>query len=63
MEKNSRNNTLQRDERSHASRLTVTIPKGTLTALKVHVARRDTTIREMVTGLIEREIDKERVNV
>ena len=59
MEKKSRNNTRPREGRSHASRLTINIPKGTLTALKIHVARRETTIREIVTNLIQKEISKE----
>ncbi|RCW23173.1 hypothetical protein DFR48_10742 [Ciceribacter lividus] len=42
--------------RGHADRLTVNLPAGTLTALKVHVAQHKTTIREVVTNLIEREI-------
>lgn len=50
---------LRRDGRSYASRLTVNIPKDTLTALKIHAAQRDTTIREVVTDLIEREIINE----
>ncbi len=39
-----------------ADRLTVDLPSATLTALKVHVAQHKTTIREVVTDLIEREI-------
>ncbi|MET4687669.1 hypothetical protein [Sinorhizobium fredii] len=58
MEKKSRNNTRPREGRSHVSRLTINIPKGTLTALKIHVAQRETTIREIVTDLIEKEIGK-----
>lgn len=42
--------------RDRAERLTVDLPAGTLTALKIHAAQRDTTIREVVTNLIEREI-------
>lgn len=37
-------------------RLTVDLPAGTLTALKIHVAQRELTIREIVTTLIKREI-------
>lgn len=50
---------LRRDGRSYASRLTVNIPKDTLTALKIHAAQRDTTIREVVIDLIERAIINE----
>lgn len=44
--------------RDRADRLTVNLPAGTLTALKIHVAQRETTIREVVTDLIERAIVK-----
>jgi hypothetical protein len=42
--------------RDRADRLTVDLPAGTLTALKIHAARQETTIREVVTDLIEKEI-------
>lgn len=45
--------------RDRADRLTVDLPAGTLTALKIHVAQRETTIREVVTHLIKQEIIKE----
>lgn len=61
METKSTDNALRRAGRSHASRLTLNIPKATLTALKIHVAQRQTTIREIVTDLIEKEISKEGV--
>ncbi|MGO6813388.1 hypothetical protein ACCS67_00700 [Rhizobium brockwellii] len=48
---------LRREGRSYASRLTVNIPKETLTALKIHAAQRDTTIREVVTDLIHDAIE------
>ncbi|QWW74274.1 hypothetical protein [Agrobacterium pusense] len=47
------NNPLRRDGRSRAERLTVELPTGTLTALKVHVAQRETTIRAFVTDLLK----------
>lgn len=59
MEAKPPDNALRRDGRSYASRLTVDIPKTTLTALKIHAAQHDTTIREVVTDLIEREIINE----
>ena len=49
----------RRDRRSHGDRLTVDLTSGTLTALKIHVARRGTTIRAVVTALIQREIAPE----
>lgn len=48
----------RRDQRSRAERLTVDLPAGILTALKIHVAQRETTIREVVTGLVQKEIGK-----
>lgn len=45
--------------RRPAERLSVDVPPGTLAALKIHAAQRDTTIREVVTDLIEREIINE----
>lgn len=53
METKTRNNPLRREGRSHAERLTVELPTGTLTALKVHVAQRETTIRAFVTDLLK----------
>lgn len=38
-------------------RLTADLPPGTLTALKVHAAHREVTIREVVTNLIQRELE------
>lgn len=49
----------RRDRRSRAERLTVDLPAGTLTALKIHVARHRTTIREVVTKLVQHEIRQE----
>lgn len=53
MNKNDANALPRRERRSHTSRLTVDLPSGTLTALKIHVARRETTIRAVVTSLIQ----------
>jgi len=39
-----------------ADRLTVDLPTGTLTALKIHAAEKQTTIRDVVTALIKEEI-------
>lgn len=41
---------------SRGNRLTVDLPAGTLAALKIHVANRETTIREVVTRLVRKEI-------
>lgn len=59
MNKKDANALPRRERRSHADRLTVELPSGTLTALKIHVARRETTIRAVVTTLIQREIAPE----
>jgi len=59
MNKKDANALPRRDRRSHADRLTVDLPSGTLMALKIHVARRETTIRAVVTSLIQREISPE----
>ncbi|MCZ7932351.1 hypothetical protein O9X90_08515 [Agrobacterium leguminum] len=42
--------------RSRADRLTVDLPSGTLTALKVHAAQHEMTIREVVTSLVQKAI-------
>ncbi|MBN9054544.1 MAG: hypothetical protein J0H80_12380 [Rhizobiales bacterium] len=49
----SRNNPLLREGRSRAERLTVELPTGTLMALKIHAAQRETTIRAFVTSLVQ----------
>lgn len=49
----------RQDRRRRAERLTVDLPAGTLTALKVHVAHCETTIREVVTNLVHQEIKQE----
>lgn len=59
MNKKDANTLPRRERRSHADRLTVDLPAGTLTDLKIHVARRETTIRAVVTSLIQREIAPE----
>lgn len=48
-----------RSQRSHARRLTVDLPAETFAALKIHVARNETTIRAIVTALIQTHIEKE----
>jgi len=53
METKSRNYPRRRDGRSRAERLTVELPTGTLTALKIHAAERETTIRALVTDLVQ----------
>ena len=53
METKSKNNPRRREGRSYVERLTVELPTGTLTALKIHVAQRETTIRALVTGLVQ----------
>lgn len=53
------NTALRRDQRSHVRRLTVDLPKDTLSALKIHAVRRETTIREFITNLIETAVAKE----
>jgi hypothetical protein len=53
---NTKSNPHLREGRSHASRLTVDLPRETLTALKIHAAAHETTIREVVTDLVRREI-------
>jgi hypothetical protein len=59
MKTNDTTNLPRRDRQSRAERLTVDLPAGTLTALKVHVAQRETTIREVVTNLVQNEIERE----
>lgn len=56
METKSRNNPLRREGRSRAERLTVELPTGTLTALKIHAAQRETTIRAFVTSLLQKAL-------
>lgn len=58
METKSRNKPRWREGRSHAERLTVELPTGTLTALKIHVAQRETTIRAFVTGLVQTALEQ-----
>ncbi|MBB2828169.1 UNVERIFIED_ORG: hypothetical protein GGI63_004637 [Rhizobium esperanzae] len=51
-------NPLPRERRSRAERLTVSLPKGTLTALKIHAAQREMTIRDIVTRLVQTAINE-----
>ncbi|MGX5722829.1 hypothetical protein [Shinella zoogloeoides] len=52
-------NTAQgRGGRSFARKLTVEMPAETLTALKIHAAQRQTTVRQIVTRLVAAEIEK-----
>lgn len=57
------NTALRRGRRSYVHRLTVDLPKGTLSALKSHAVQRETTIREFVTGLIETAVAKEGTSI
>lgn len=41
-------------------RLTVDLPRGTLTALKIHAAQREMTIREVVTDLVLQALNPRR---
>lgn len=50
--------TTQPRQQRRADRLTVDLPTGTLAALKVHVAQRGRTIREVVTALVKSEISQ-----
>ncbi|GGB03675.1 hypothetical protein GCM10011491_34810 [Brucella endophytica] len=53
------NNLREREQRSHAARLTISLPRDTHAALKIHAAQRQTTIREIVTDLVHKEIEQE----
>jgi hypothetical protein len=44
------------ERQRRADRLTVDLPIGTLTALKIHAAQNQTTIRDVVTALIQKEV-------
>jgi hypothetical protein len=48
-----------RERRSHVRRLTVDLPKGTFSTLKIHAIQRETTIRQFVTDLIQKAVCKE----
>lgn len=54
----SRDSTAPPKPQRRVDRLTVDLPSGTLAALKVHVAQRETTIRNVVTHLVKMEIGK-----
>jgi len=47
----------RRVRRSRAERLSVDLPPGTLAALKIHAVLRETTIREVVTSLVQKELE------
>jgi len=53
---NTKNDPRLRERRSHVSRLTVDLSKETLTALKIHAAARERTIRDVVTDLVTKEV-------
>jgi len=53
MEMKPEHNPRRREGRSHAERLTVELPIGMMTALKIHAAQRETTIRALVTDLVQ----------
>ena len=58
METKTKNNPLRREGRSRAERLTVELPTGTMTTLKIHVAQRETTIRALVTDLLQTALEQ-----
>jgi hypothetical protein len=55
---NTNRNAHPRDRRSYASRLTVVLPVETMTALKIHAAARRMTIREIITQLVRKELER-----
>ena len=61
MSTNTADSALGGERRSRAERLTVNLPAGTLTALKIHVARRETTIREVVTALVLKTVETDQI--
>ena len=48
-------NTLEPKPKAGMARLSVDIPCAKLRALRIHAATRDTTIRDLVLGLLDRE--------
>ncbi|WP_153511161.1 hypothetical protein [Rhizobium rhizogenes] len=44
--------------RKSPQRLTVNLPPGTLAALKIHAVQRETTIREVVTILVQTVLEQ-----
>lgn len=44
-------------------RLTVDLPSGTLTALKVHAAQRELTIREVVVTLLQKTLKEKDADI
>lgn len=59
MKRRNGNSPLSRDRRSHAERLTVDLPAGTRMALKIHAARNQTTIRELIVSLVQNILRRE----
>lgn len=55
---NTNRNAHQRDRRSYVSRLTVVLPAETMTALKIHAAAHRMTIREIITDMVQRELER-----
>lgn len=43
---------------ANIARLSVTLPRKTLVQLKIHAAQHETTIRDIVTNLIIKQIEK-----
>jgi hypothetical protein len=50
----------ERKAQRRPERLTVDVPPGTLTALKIHAALHNTTIREVITGLVHQALNPRR---
>lgn len=46
----------ERGGRSFTRKMTVEMPIAVLTELKIHAARRQTTVREIVVALVKKEI-------
>lgn len=55
---NTNKNAHPRDRRSYVSRLTVVLPSETMTALKIHAAARRMTIREIITDMVRKELER-----
>lgn len=56
MKVNIENTSQARGGRSIARKMTVEMPTSVLTELKIHAARRQTTVREIVVALVKKEI-------
>lgn len=52
----SENTAQGRGGRSFTQKMTVEIPTSILTELKIHAARRQATVREIVVALVKKEI-------